>query len=69
VLVVDSSAGQVQAYAQWAPGQSGPAFISAFGGTGSGDAQFSFPNGIAADAQGRVYVADWGNDRLGIWGY
>lgn len=69
VLVVDSSAGRVQAYAQLAAGETNPAYINAFGDKGSGDAQFSFPNGLAADSQGRVYVADWGNDRLQIWGY
>ncbi len=69
VLVVDSSAAVVQAYSQVTSGQTSPAYISSFGDKGSGDAQLSFPNGIAADAQGRAYVADWGNDRLEIWGY
>ena len=27
-------------------------------------AQFSFPTGVAVDAQGRVYVADSGNHRI-----
>jgi DNA-binding beta-propeller fold protein YncE len=69
VLVVDSNAARVQAYAQLAAGQDSPNYINAFGEEGSGDANFSYPNGLAADAQGRVYVADWGNDRLEIWGY
>ncbi len=69
VLVVDSSAARVQAYHQLASGQHSPDYVNAFGANGSGDAQFSFPNGLAVDGQGRVYIADWGNDRLEIWGY
>ncbi len=69
VLVVDSSAARVQAYKQLASGQQSPDYISGFGQKGSSDAQFSYPNGLAADAQGRVYIADWGNNRLEVWGY
>jgi DNA-binding beta-propeller fold protein YncE len=69
VLVADSSASRVQAYAQIVAGESGPRYINAFGEKGSGDANFSFPNGLAADGRGRIYVADWGNDRLEIWSY
>lgn len=69
ILVVDSSAAKVQAYAPIVVGESGPRYINAFGEKGSGDANFSFPNGLAADGRGRVYVADWGNDRLEIWSY
>jgi DNA-binding beta-propeller fold protein YncE len=69
VLVVDSSSSRVQAYKQLTSGQTSPDYINAFGDKGTGDAQLSFPNGLAADSQGRVYVADWGNDRLEIWGY
>ena len=69
VQVVDSSASRVQAYAQVAADQHSPDYINSFGEKGSGDANFSYPNGLAADSQGRVYVADWGNDRLEIWSY
>jgi sugar lactone lactonase YvrE len=69
VLVVDSSSARVQVYQPLASGQQSLDYINAFGEKGSGDAQFSYPNGLAADSQGRVYVADWGNDRLEIWGY
>lgn len=40
-----------------------------FGEFGSGSGQFSFPNGIAVDSRGRVYVADRGNDRVQVWSY
>jgi DNA-binding beta-propeller fold protein YncE len=69
ILIADSSAAKVQAYAAMVAGAAGPRFINAFGEKGSGDANFSFPNGLAADGRGRVYVADWGNDRLEIWSY
>lgn len=69
VLIADSSAAKVQAYAPMVAGESGPRYINAFGEKGSGDANFSFPNGLAADGRGRIYVADWGNDRLEIWSY
>jgi NHL repeat len=69
ILVADSSAAKVQAYAAMVAGAAGPRYINAFGEKGSGDANFSFPNGLAADGRGRFYVADWGNDRLEIWSY
>jgi len=69
VMVVDSSAARVQAYSQLESGSNSPAYVNAFGEKGSGDANLLFPNGLAADTQGRLYVADWGNDRLAIWSY
>jgi sugar lactone lactonase YvrE len=44
-----------------------PAF--AFGVQGVGDGQFNFPNGLALDSAGRVYVTDRENNRLQVWGY
>jgi DNA-binding beta-propeller fold protein YncE len=35
-----------------------------FGGTGVGDGQFDAPSGIAADRQGRYFIADTNNDRV-----
>ncbi len=69
VMIADSSGSKVQAYAQMVAGESSPRFINSFGEKGSGDANFSFPNGLAADGRGRIYVADWGNNRLEIWSY
>lgn len=36
------------------------------GDSGSGEGQFSVPRGMALDADGNLYVADWGNDRIQI---
>lgn len=69
VLVADSSASHIQAYAPMAAGDRGPAYLNAFGIKGSADGAMAFPNGIAVDGRGRVYVADWGNDRLQVWSY
>jgi sugar lactone lactonase YvrE len=33
------------------------------------DGQFEFPNGVAVDTRGRVYVADTVNDRVQVWSY
>lgn len=69
VLVVDSIGSTVQAYDPLVAGSRGPDFVASFGEKGSADANLSFPNGLATDSRGRVYVADWGNDRLEIWSY
>ena len=45
-------------------------FLFAFGEPGSGEGQFSYPNGIAVDTRlGLLYVADWGNNRVSVWAY
>ena len=41
-------------------------FIKSFGRFGSGPVEFRTPHDIAMDAQGRLYVADRGNNRLQI---
>ena len=38
--------------------------LSLYGSKGSGVGQFLSPKGIAVDAYGHVYVADWGNNRI-----
>lgn len=49
--------------------QKPPSFIGFFGAEGTGDGQFEYPTGVAADAHGRIYVADWANDRVQVWSY
>ena len=36
------------------------------GQAGDGPGEFSFPWGVAVDAEGRIYVADWGNHRVQV---
>src|SRR5205085_6917814 len=39
-------------------------FVSALGGPGNGNGQFSGPVGIAIDSSDNLYVADTGNNRV-----
>jgi DNA-binding beta-propeller fold protein YncE len=48
---------------------SGVDFVGTFGDQGIGDGMFQYPNGIATDDHGRVYVTDRANDRLQIWSF
>lgn len=41
-----------------------PSYLLQWGTRGSGDGQFSGPAGMAVDAGGNVYVADYGNHRV-----
>ncbi len=47
----------------WA-GSDPPDFILQWGSSGSGDGQFRGMHGIEVDAEGNVYVADTGNNRI-----
>lgn len=41
-----------------------PEYCTQWGGYGSGPGQFIDPSGVAVDAGGNVYVADFGNNRI-----
>lgn len=69
VFVVDSVAQAVQVYRVLKTGDRGPTYLASFGKEGTADGAFEFPNGIALDARGHVYVADWNNDRVQVWSY
>lgn len=43
--------------------------IGVFGGQGNGAGQFSFPNAMAEDDRGNLYVADRENNRVVVYGY
>jgi DNA-binding beta-propeller fold protein YncE len=47
----------------------GPKYIGTAGVEGTADGQFEYPFGVAADTRGRIYVADWANDRVQVWSY
>jgi DNA-binding beta-propeller fold protein YncE len=42
-------------------------YLFMFGTSGSDDYSFAFPSGIAADAQGRILIADAGNNRIMVF--
>ncbi|MFN8630575.1 MAG: NHL repeat-containing protein [Chloroflexota bacterium] len=69
ILVVDSAASTIQVYTPIQSGAPGPVFVGKVGQQGTADGQFLYPNGMHLDAQGRIYVADYGNDRLQVWSY
>jgi DNA-binding beta-propeller fold protein YncE len=46
-----------------------PLYLFTFGEWGKGDGQFNYPNDIAMDVTGRLYVADRENDRIQVWSY
>ena len=47
-----------------APASANYAFETKWGSEGSGDGQFSYPQGVAVNAAGNIYVADSGNHRI-----
>jgi Uncharacterized conserved protein len=69
VYVVDSAAQSVQVYKAMAGTDTSPQYVDRFGSEGTVDGTFEFPNGIAVDTRGHLYVADWNNDRIQVWSY
>jgi len=43
-------------------------FVARFGEAGQGKGQFHGPSSVAADSEGYIYVADWGNERVQVLG-
>jgi tripartite motif-containing protein 71 len=69
VFVVDTTAHVVQVYKVLGPEDRSPAFIGRFGVQGTSDGSFEFPNGVAVDTRGRIYVTDVANGRVQVWTY
>ncbi len=69
VFVTDSTGQGVFVYR--VPGEDSPRleYLGYFGGEGIADGAFRYPNSVAVDARGRLYVADTFNDRVQIWSY
>jgi DNA-binding beta-propeller fold protein YncE len=69
IFAADTSAQSVVIYRTLGGDAQQIEFLGSFGVPGVADGQFSFPNGLAIDSRGRVYVADTFNDRVQIWSY
>ncbi|MDC5695714.1 SMP-30/gluconolactonase/LRE family protein [Intrasporangium calvum] len=69
LFVVDTTDQQVRVFTTGAMPTDHPAYVGSFGDQGREDATFLFPNGVATDTRGRVYVADRENNRIQVWGY
>jgi sugar lactone lactonase YvrE len=59
----------VMVYGQFQEGAERLEYLGSFGTPGVANGTFAYPNGIAVDARGRLYVADSANDRVQLWSY
>ena len=63
LYVVDSLAGAVRVF------DKGGAYLFSFGEQGFGDGELLYPTQIFIDNSGKIFIADWGNNRIQVWGY
>jgi tripartite motif-containing protein 71 len=63
ILVADSELHRIQAFDDEGN------LLSGYGSLGSGPGQFNSPQGLAVDKDGRVLVADQGNNRVVVLGF
>jgi tripartite motif-containing protein 71 len=69
VFVADPTGQGVFVYRAPSSGQRLLEYRGYVGGEGVSDGMFEYPNSVAVDARGRVYVADTFNNRVQIWSY
>ena len=69
VYVADVTGQGVYTYRPVSDQEQRPEYVGFYGGLGVAEGQFQFPNGIAVDGRGRVYVTDSVNDRVQVWSY
>lgn len=67
LYVVDTTAHTVKVYELAEDAAAVPSYVGSFGIEGIADGSFQYPNGIAVDGDGRVYVTDRENNRLQVW--
>ena len=63
--IVETTGQQVTVYEAKPDGKR----LFSFGDEGTEGGQFLFPNAIAADSQGRLYITDRVNNRVQVWAY
>lgn len=74
LIIADTSRGSVQVYKLIdSSGNETPSaplkYLGAFNGDAGSGVSFQFPNGLALDGNGRIYVTDRTNGRVQIWNY
>jgi DNA-binding beta-propeller fold protein YncE len=69
VYVVDTSGHTVRMYKAITAGERKLEYLGSFGAQGRTDGAFEFPNGVAVDTRGHVFVTDMANNRVQVWSY
>ena len=69
LYVVDTTAHTVKVYDLPDEVTEVPSYVGSFGVEGFDDGTFQYPNGIAIDGDGRIYVTDRENNRVQVWTY
>jgi DNA-binding beta-propeller fold protein YncE len=70
LFVVDTTNQAVNVYRLGEGDKAGTVtFVGQFGDQGIEDGMFMYPNGVATDQHGRVYVTDRANNRLQVWSF
>ncbi len=69
LYIADSTGQRVLVYGTYKPGEGQLAFLGSFGAEGTVNGAFEYPNAIAVDGRGRLYIADSINDRVQLWSY
>ena len=69
LYVVDTTAHAVKVYEIGGEATEVPSYIGSFGVEGIADGTFQYPNGIAIDGDGRIYITDRENNRVQVWTY
>jgi DNA-binding beta-propeller fold protein YncE len=63
ILAVDSLASEIRCISE--DGKS----LFTIGSQGGGKEQLQYPAGVTIDKRGKIYIADWENNRIQVWGY
>lgn len=66
LYVVDAVGQDIKTYDVSGPE---PVFLYTFGEWGASDGQFNYPNDIALDSNGLLFIADRENNRIQVWSY
>jgi sugar lactone lactonase YvrE len=69
LYIVDTVNNMVNVYLPPDTAGGAPVFAFSFGKEGIEEGSFEFPNGIAVDGRGRIYITDRENNRLQVWSY
>lgn len=63
IFIPDTMAGQIRVF------DSNYKYLYSFGAPGMENGFFMYPSGIHVDRKGKIYITDWGNNRIQVWSY